>query len=103
MLHRLQTELLWMAANNTCYKNNLDNTFQPGTGSVTASTTANGYFVNNISVAFDTTNPAYEQIGTIANINYFKNLLFGSSCNFTCSGSNWISADPQFVAPPYFA
>jgi hypothetical protein len=97
--------------NNTCYINNLDNVHasQVNTGSLSVDMTNNGYFVNNISVSWQTTNPPYEQRHTNTNIQYFQNVSWGGPCHADSSGtdfcannSQFIISDPKFGAPPYF-
>ena len=86
--------------NNTCYKNNLDASLG-NAGSLTTSDSHDGYFINNISVAWDTSNPTYSQGGTTANVNYYSDLYYGSPLNFTPSAAaQFIQADPLFVSPP---
>ena len=86
--------------NNTCYKNNLDPTLG-NAGSLSASDSHDGYFINNISVAWNTANPTYSQGGTTANISDFADLYYGSSLNFTPSApAQFLQADPLFVNAP---
>src|SRR2546421_907571 len=86
-----------------CYKNGLDLSEEPSIGEFDPQNSTNGHFVNNISVAWQATHPAYVQAGTNSDIYYFKNLYFGSSCNFACSdATQWFSGDPLFVNAPYF-
>jgi hypothetical protein len=86
--------------NNTCYKNDLD-TSEPGFGSIEASDSHNGYFVNNIAVAWESSNPTYEQRGTTSSLVYYTNLSFGASNNFSYSDpSQFLNADPLFLSPP---
>jgi hypothetical protein len=88
--------------NNTCYRNNLD-TSLGNAGSFTSQNSSNGYFVNNITVAWHTNNPSYDQEGSNSNIAYYTDMYFGSSINFTPSNpSQLIQADPLFLNPPYF-
>ena len=89
--------------NNTCYKNGLDLSEEPSIGEFDSHNSTNGHFVNNVSVAWQATRPAYVQAGTNSDIYYFKNLYFGSNCSFACSDTTrWFSGDPQFVNAPYF-
>jgi len=83
--------------NNTCYDNNLDPTLGTA-GSFSTNGSQNGYFINNISVAWSSLYPTYIQEGTNSNIQYFADLYFGSSPNF--SNSQLFQADPLFVNPP---
>src|SRR6266550_4743038 len=97
-----QVSNFWIV-NNTCYKNGLDLSEEPSIGEFDSNNSTNGHFVNNISVAWQATHPAYVQAGTNSDIYYFKNLYFGSSCGFACSdATQWFSGDPLFVNAPYF-
>ena len=88
--------------NNTCYKNNLDPSLG-NAGSFTTQGSSNGYFINNIVVAWHTNNPSYDQEGSNSNISYYADMYFGSSPNFTPSApAQLIQADPLFVNPPVF-
>jgi Bacterial Ig domain len=88
--------------NNTCYKNNLD-TSLGNAGSLTTQGSSNGYFINNITLAWQPNNPSYDQEGTNSNIHYYADLYFGSSLNFSYSDpSQFIQADPLFLTPPLF-
>jgi hypothetical protein len=88
--------------NNTCYKNNLDPSLG-NAGSLTSQDSSNGYFINNIAVAWHTNNPSYDQEGSNSNISYYADMYFGSSPNFIpANPSQLIQADPLFVNPPYF-
>ena len=88
--------------NNTCYKNNLD-TSLGNAGSFTSQDSSNGYFINNIAVAWHTNNPSYDQEGSNSNISYYADMYFGSSPNFApADPSQLIQADPLFVNPPFF-
>ena len=100
---------VWVV-NNTCYRNDLD-TLQPGIGSLTTSNSNNVFFVNNISVSWQTTNPPFDKRNTNTNITYAQNLYWGGPCyadpspgtDFCSGNSNFIPKDPQFVGPlPYF-
>jgi hypothetical protein len=89
--------------NNTCYKNNLDAALG-NVGSMSSNDSHDGYFINNISLAWNGNNPTYSQGGTITNIRYFADLYFGSAINFAYSAlSQFIQADPMFVNPPSLA
>lgn len=101
----------WMMANNTCFKNNLDNVNanQANSGSLTTYAANNGYFVNNVSVSWQPSNPPYQQRLTNTNIQYFKNVSWGGPCYADPSGADFcapnpqfIKADPTFSAAPYF-
>ena len=86
--------------NNTCYKNDLDSSLK-NAGSLTTSNSHDGYFVNNIAVAADSTHPPYDQENSNARILYYSDMYFGASNNFTYSDpSQLIQADPQFLEPP---
>jgi hypothetical protein len=88
--------------NNTCYKNNLDPSLG-NAGAFTSQGSSNGYFINNITVAWHSNNPSYDQEGSNTNIQYFADLYFGSPNNFSYSDpSQFIQADPLFLAPPVF-
>jgi hypothetical protein len=88
--------------NNTCYKNNLDPSLG-NAGAFTSQGSSNGYFINNITVAWHSNNPSYDQEGSNSNIQYYADLYFGSPNNFSYSDpSQFIQADPLFLAPPVF-
>ena len=67
-------------------------------GSFSTNGSQNGYFINNISVAWSSAYPTYIQEGTNSNIQYFADLYFGSSPNF--SNAQLFQADPLFVTQP---
>jgi hypothetical protein len=86
--------------NNTCYKNNLDPSLG-NAGSLTTNDSHDGYFINNITQAWQSNNPSYEWGGVSANVHYYADLYFGSSNNFTYSDpSQFIQSNPLFVNPP---
>lgn len=86
--------------NNTCYKNDLDPRSR-NAGSLTTSNSHDGYFVNNIAVAPDSTHPPYDQENYNARILYYSDMYFGASNNFAYSDpAQLIQADPQFLDPP---
>jgi len=88
--------------NNTCYKNNLDPSLG-NAGSLTTQGSSNGYFINNITVAWHSNNPSYDQEGSNSNVQYFADLYIGSPNNFSYSDpSQLIQADPLFLSPPLF-
>ena len=88
--------------NNTCYKNNLDPSLG-NAGAFTSQGSSNGYFINNITVAWHSNNPSYDQEGSNTNIQYYADLYFGSPNNFSYSDpSQFIQADPLFLTPPVF-
>jgi len=88
--------------NNTCYKNDLDLTLG-NVGSFTSQNSSNGYFINNIAVAWRSNSPAYDQQGSNSNIAYDSDMFLGASNNFSYSDpSQLIQADPLFVNPPVF-
>ena len=89
--------------NNTCYKNDLDPSLG-NTGSFTSQGSSNGYFINNITVAWHSNNPSYDQEGSNSNIQYFADLYIGSPNNFSYSDpSQFIQADPLFLNPPVYS
>jgi hypothetical protein len=88
--------------NNTCYKNNLDPSLGTA-GSFSAFGSQNGYFINNIALAWHTNNPPYDQGSGNSNIFYYSDMYFGAPNNFTYSDpSQFLQADPLFVNPPVF-
>jgi hypothetical protein len=88
--------------NNTCYKNNLDLSLG-NAGSFTVLGSQDGYFVNNIALAWHSNNPPYDQGAGNSNIFYYADMYFGASNNFTYSDpSQFICADPLFFNPPSF-
>src|SRR5256885_7007115 len=97
-IHAFVVTNFWIV-NNTCYKNNLDSTLG-NAGSFSTSNSHDGYFINNISVAWNSNYPTYTQEGTNANINYYADLYFGSTPNFSNSASQFMQADPLFLSPP---
>jgi hypothetical protein len=101
-VHAFIVTNFWVV-NNTCYKNNLDSTLG-NAGSFSTNNSHDGYFVNNISVAWDDNNAAYVQEGTNSNIHYYADLYFGSSVNFASSfPSEFIQANPLFANAPSLA
>lgn len=98
-VHAFVVTNFWVV-NNTCYKNNLDPTLG-NAGSISTNNSHDGYFINNISLAWDSNNPTYIQEGTNANIHYYADLSFGSAVSFAYSDpSQFIQADPLFVNSP---
>jgi len=98
-IHAFVVTNFWIV-NNTCYKNNLDPTLG-NAGSFSTNNSHDGYFINNLSVAWNGNNPTYIQEGANTNINYYADLSFGSAVSFAYSDpSQLIQADPQFVNPP---
>jgi len=88
--------------NNTCYKNNLDPSLK-NSGSIETNDAHDGYFINNIAVAWSSTHPAYEQQNANSKILYYANMYFGAASNFTYSEpSQLLLADPLFLSPPVF-
>jgi Bacterial Ig domain/Putative Ig domain len=86
--------------NNTCYKNNLD-TSLGNAGSLASQNSTNGYFINNIAEAVQSSNPSYDEEGTNTSIWYYADMYFGAPPNFTYSDpSQLINTDPLFVNPP---
>jgi Domain of unknown function (DUF4082)/Bacterial Ig domain len=101
-IHAFVVTNFWIV-NNTCYKNNLDSTLK-NAGSISTNNSHDGYFINNISVAWNGNNPAYIQEDTNTNLHYYADLYFGSAVTFTSSfPSQFVQADPLFVAPPSLA
>jgi len=100
-IHAFVVTNFWVV-NNTCYKNNLDSSL--GTvGSFSTNRSNNGYFINNISVAWSSGDPTYTQESSNANIQYYKNLYFGSPLSFSYSDpSQFLQADPLFLTAPFF-
>jgi hypothetical protein len=98
-IHAFVVSNFWIV-NNTCYKNNLDPTLG-NAGSFSTNNSHDGYFINNISVAWEGNNSTYIQEGTNTNINYYADLSFGSSVSFAYSDpSQFIQVDPFFINPP---
>jgi hypothetical protein len=86
--------------NNTCYDNDLD-TSLGNVGSFVSQNSNNGYFINNIAVAVQSSNPSYDQESSNANIHYFADMYFGAPNNFTYSDpSQLINANPLFLSAP---
>jgi Bacterial Ig domain/Putative Ig domain len=89
--------------NNTCYKNDLD-TSLGNVGSLVSQNSNNGYFINNLTQAWQSSNPSYDQEGTNTNIHYYANVYFGAPYNFSYSDPAQLSnADPLFLSPPSLA
>jgi len=98
-IHAFIVTNFWIV-NNTCYKNNLDPTLG-NAGSFSTNNAHDGYFINNISVSWNSNNAAYVQEGTNTNLHYYADLYFGSAVSFASSfPSQFIQADPLFVGPP---
>jgi hypothetical protein len=95
-IHAFIVTNFWVV-NNTCYKNNLDPTLGSA-GSFSTNGSQNGYFINNIAVAWSSSYPSYIQESSNSNIQYFADLYFGSSPNF--SSAQLFQADPLFLSPP---
>ena len=86
--------------NNTCYENGLDPELR-NAGSLTTSSSRNGFFINNIAVVEHEGQPPYEQQNSNENVLYYSNMYFGAPNNFAPSDpSQFIDADPLFVRPP---
>ena len=113
-----QVSNAWLV-NNTCYVNNLDPNVAAATaGSISSLNSSNTYFVNNISVSWQGTNPPYELRNASTSANFFTNLSWGGPCFFDATSSapgsgtgtdfcafpnsGFLLADPQFVNPPHF-
>ncbi len=95
--------------NNSCYKNDLDNTNEPNFGGIvhnfpTGISGVNGFVLNNISYSWASSNPPYEWLNASSNpgVTYQEDLYYGAACNPTSVCTGFINADPQFVTPPYF-
>ena len=103
-VHAYTVSNFWIV-NNTCYKNGLDLALGH-IGSLTAHNSKDGYFINNIAVAWTYKNFAFAQHGQNTNIHYYSNLASGSSNNFTpvtpAQFSQFIQADPLFLDPAHF-
>jgi hypothetical protein len=95
-IHAYIVTNFWIV-NNTCYDNNLDPTLGTA-GSFSTNSSQNGYFINNVSVAWSSSYPTYIQEGSNSNIQYFADMYYGSSPNF--SSSQLLQADPLFLNPP---
>ena len=86
--------------NNTCYKNDLDTSLGK-VGSFTSQNSTTGYFINNITEAWQSSNPSYDQEGSNSSIHYYADMYYGAGNNFTYSDpSQLINADPLFLSPP---
>lgn len=113
-----QVSNAWVV-NNTCYINNLDPNVAAGTaGSISSQNSSSTYFVNNISVSWQATNPPYDLRNSSSGANFFTNLSWGGPCFFDatstppgsgtgtdfCSfpNSGFLQADPQFANSPHF-
>ena len=95
-IHAFIVTNFWIV-NNTCYKNNLDPTLGTA-GSFSTNGSQNGYFINNVSVAWSGSYPTYVQESSNSNIQYYADMYYGSSPNF--SSAQLIQADPLFLNPP---
>jgi parallel beta helix pectate lyase-like protein len=85
--------------NNTCYKNVLD---LPKTdeASVSVINSHDGYVINDLAVAWRSSDPCYAEEKTTQNINFFSNLCFqGSSASPSSGRAEFMWADPLLVAP----
>src|SRR6202045_1947691 len=92
----------FLTVNNNCYKTNLD-TSLGNAGSFVTINSNNGYFINNITVAWHSNNPSYDQGGTNANIRYYADMYLGSANTFSYSDpAQLIQADPLFLTPPVY-
>ncbi len=83
--------------NNTCYKNGLD--MSDRFGSLVTQNASNGYFINNIAVAWNG-RPPYDKQGANTNVQYYADMYFGAPNTF--SDPQLINADPLFINPPFF-
>jgi hypothetical protein len=100
-IESLKHSNFWVV-NNTCFKNNLDPSLGDA-GSLTASSSSNGYFINNIAVAWHSNNPPLDQVGPNSNIFYYADMFWGAANNFSYSNpSQLLQADPLFLNPPVF-
>jgi hypothetical protein len=88
--------------NNTCYKNGLDLAMNYA-ASLATNNSNNGYFVNNIAVQWNSSNPAFVEYNSNANVSYYSNLYFTGGNNFSYADpSQFQQGDPLFVNPPVF-
>src|SRR5256885_663275 len=71
-IHAYIVTNFWIV-NNTCYNNNLDPTLGTA-GSFSTSGSQNGYFINNLSLAWSSAYPTYIQEGSNSNIQYFADM-----------------------------
>jgi hypothetical protein len=86
--------------NNTCYKNVLDLP-KSTEASVSVNNSHNGYVINDLAVAWRSSDPCYAEENTTQNINFFSNLCFESSnASPSSSRPQLMRADPLLVAPP---
>jgi len=104
---KLRGGFFWMMANNTCFQKQFGTCqCQPGEFWFTKDICANnGYFVNNVSVSWQPSNPPYDERLTNANIQYFKNVSWEGRvmpypsgtdfCALTHSSSKQIRRLPQ--------
>lgn len=100
-IHAYVVTNFWIV-NNTCHKNGLDLALNYAP-SYSVNNSKDGYFVNNIAVAWNSKNAGFAQYGSNTNIHYFRNLTFGSPNNFVHSDPyQFIHANPLFEDPPVF-
>jgi hypothetical protein len=85
--------------NNTCYKNVLDLP-KSTEASVSVINSRDGYVINDLAVAWRSSDPCYAEEKTTQDISFFSNLCFESST--ASPSSQFILADPLFVASPGF-
>ncbi len=100
-VHAFVVSNFWVV-NNTCYQNGLDLAlgYAP---SFSTDNSRDGYFVNNIAVAWGRRNEGFAQFHSNANIRYFANLSFGSPINSShFDPVQFFEADPLFLRPPQF-
>jgi Domain of unknown function (DUF4082)/Bacterial Ig domain len=88
--------------NNTCFKNDLDTSEASNFAAIVVNGSSNGYIANNIAVVWQSANPPYTLEGSASNINYYQNLAWGGTCSPSslCTSSQFLQADPLFLAPP---
>ena len=91
----------WLV-NNTCYKNVLDLPKSSGV-SVSVINSHDGYVINDLAVAWRSSDSCYDEESPTRNVSFFSNLCFkGSDASPSSSPSEFIQADPLFVASPDF-
>ena len=100
-IHAFVVTNFWVV-NNTCYKNGLDLGLDYAP-SFSTNSSKDGYFVNNIAVAWNRRNAGFAQFQSNANVHYYANLSFGSASNINLSDpTQLIQLDPLLVNPPRF-
>jgi hypothetical protein len=100
-IHTYVVTNFWVV-NNTCYKNGLDRAMDYAP-SFSTNSSKDGFFINNIAVAWNSKNTGFAQYQSNDNIRYYTNLSFGSSNNFNSPDpAQFMQTDPLFVNPPDF-